>query len=118
MTTMEHMRLTNSVDLSKYIPWPFKLIFVKQPSPRFTSFILNDHIVKFCLSLDNLKGSGPGCTKLSMSLVNVSLKFQTLISNIRQYFLLKKCEKLLQCKSFSHFSTKISVYLIIKSLNT
>ena len=49
-----------------------------------------------------------------------------LISQICQYFLLKKCEKLLQCKSFSHFfskafavqkllsffSAKISVYLV------
>ena len=35
--------------------------------------------------------------KTTMSLVNVSLKFQTFISNICQYFLLKKCEKLLQC---------------------
>ena len=50
--------------------------------------------------------SGPGCSKLTTSLVNVSLKFQTLISNVRQYFLLKKCEKLLQCKSFSHFFSK------------
>ena len=50
--------------------------------------------------------SGPGCSKLTTSLVNVSLKFQTLISNICQYFLLKKCEKLLQCKSFSHFFNK------------
>ena len=49
---------------------------------------------------------GPGCSKLTMSLVNVSLKFQTLISNICQYFLLKNCEKLLQCKSFSHFFNK------------
>ena len=36
----------------------------------------------------------------------LSLKFQTLISNICQYFLLKKCEKLFQCKSFSHFFNK------------
>ena len=35
------------------------------------------------------KRSGPGCSKLTASLVNVSLKFQTLISNICQYFLLK-----------------------------
>ena len=56
--------------------------------------------------------SGPGIT----SLVNISLKFQTLISQICQYFLLKKCEKLLQCKSFSHFfKKKISVNLVIKS---
>ena len=50
--------------------------------------------------------SGPDCSKLMMSLANVSLKFQVLISNIRQYFLLKKCEKLLHCKSFSHFFNK------------
>ena len=40
-------------------------------------------------------------------LVNVSLKFQTLISQICQYFLSKKIEKLLHCKSFSHFFNKI-----------
>ena len=49
---------------------------------------------------------GPGCSKLTTSLVNDSLKFQTLISQICQYFLLKKCEKLLHCKSFSHFFNK------------
>ena len=44
-----------------------------------------------------------------MSLVNVSLKFQTLISNICQYFLLKICEKL--AKASLIFSTKnISVF--------
>ena len=47
--------------------------------------------------------SGPGCSKLTTSLVNEPLKFQMLISQIGQYFLLKKCEKLLQCKSFSYF---------------
>ena len=57
---------------------------------------------------------GP-CSKLMRSLVNVSLKFQTFISQICQYFLLKNCEKLLRCKSFSHFSTKKSVYLVMKS---
>ena len=31
-----------------------------------------------------------GCSKLMTSLVNISLKFQTLISEIYQYFLLKK----------------------------
>ena len=65
--------------------------------------------------------SGPGCSKLTTSLVNVSLKFQMLIFQICQYFLLKKCEKLLQCKSFSHFSTQnISVfgYKVIKQLTS
>ena len=45
--------------------------------------------------------SEPGCSKLTTSLVNVSLKFQKLISPIRQYFLFEKCEKL-----FSHFFNK------------
>ena len=49
---------------------------------------------------------GPGCSKLMTSLVNETLKFQTLISQICQYFLLKKCEKLLHCKTFSHFFNK------------
>ena len=54
----------------------------------------------------NISYPGPGCSKLTTSLVNVSLKFQTLISQICQYFLLKKCEKLLHCKSFSQFFNK------------
>ena len=49
---------------------------------------------------------GPGCSKLTTSLVNDSLKFQMLISQILQYVLLKKCEKLMQCKSFSDFFIK------------
>ena len=35
---------------------------------------------------------GPGYSKQATYLVKVSLKFQTLISGIRQYFLLKNCE--------------------------
>ena len=31
-----------------------------------------------------LKWPGPGCSKLRLSLVNISLKFQMLISQIRQ----------------------------------
>ena len=54
------------------------------------------------------KSAGPGCLKLTTSLVNVSLKFQTLISQI---FLMKKCEKLLHCKSFSYLANKnVSVF--------
>ena len=56
---------------------------------------------------------GPGCSKLMTSLVNVSLKFQMLISEMCQYFMLKKCVKLLQCSSLI-FSTKISVYVVLK----
>ena len=37
------------------------------------------------------KISGPSCSKLTMSLVNASLRFQNVISNICQYFLLREC---------------------------
>ena len=50
--------------------------------------------------------SGPSCSKLTTSLVNVSLKFQKLILQIHCYFLLKKCENPLHCKGFSHFFNK------------
>ena len=59
--------------------------------------------------------SGPGCSNLTMSSVNVSLKFQTLLSEIRRYFFVEKCEKLLTAKASLIFSTKISVDLVIKS---
>ena len=46
-----------------------------------------------------------------MSLVNISLKFQMLISEMCQYFLLKKmCE----AKLLSFFEQKISAYIVIK----
>ena len=49
----------------------------------------------------------PSCSKLTTSLVNVSLKFQTLILQIHCYFLLKKCENPLHCTKDSHIvSTK------------
>ena len=46
--------------------------------------------------------SGASCSKLKMSLVNDSLKFQMAILQIHCYFLLKKCENPLH----SHFATK------------
>ena len=59
----------------------------------------------------------PGCSKLTMSLVNVSLKFQTLISEICQNFLLNKCEKsfshLYSTKNFSVFGYKVVKHLTI-----
>ena len=60
------------------------------------------------------------CSKLTTSIANQTLNFQTLIYQIYQYFLLKKCEKLLQCsaKASLIFSTKISVHLVMKSQNT
>ena len=41
-------------------------------------------------SMTSKQTSGPSCSKLTTSLVNVSLKFQIIISQICQYFLLKK----------------------------
>ena len=40
---------------------------------------------------------GPDCSKLTMPLVNILLKFQTLIFEKCQYVLVKKYEKLLHC---------------------
>ena len=62
----------------------------------------------------------PACSKLTTSLVNVSLKFQMLISEIRHYFLLKKMwaafamQKLLtffQTKNISVFGYKVVKHL-------
>ena len=53
--------------------------------------------------------------------LTMSLKFQMLTSEICQYFLLKRCEKLLHCKSFSHFfNKKFSVfgYKVVKHLTS
>ena len=58
------------------------------------------------INKSEFKQPRPGCSKLTTSLVNGSLKFQMLIFENRQYFLSKKCEKLLQCKSYSHFFDK------------
>ena len=65
--------------------------------------------------------SGPGCSKLTTSLVNVSLKFQTLISNICQYFLLQNVRSFCSAKASLIFSTKnISVfgYIAVKHLTS
>ena len=66
---------------------------------------------------------GPGCSKLTTSLVNASLNFQTVQTEICQYFLLNKAWEafavLLHCKSFSHiFNKNISVvgYKVVKLL--
>ena len=56
--------------------------------------------------------SGPSCSNLMILLIKVSLKFQTLISEFTQYFLLKKCEKLLHPFIFQ---PRILVYLPIAS---
>ena len=49
---------------------------------------------------------GPSCSKLTMSLVNVSLKFKTLILQIHCYFWLKNVRILCTAKDSHIFSTK------------
>ena len=51
----------------------------------FTFFAELFSFVSFSIEIET-EISGPGCSKLTTSLVNVSLKFQTLISQICQYF--------------------------------
>ena len=65
--------------------WTLTLTFI-MPSTNGTMF---------CNSFDMTR-PGVGCSKLTTSLVNVSLKFKTLILQIHCYFLLEKCENLLQ----------------------
>ena len=68
-----------------------------------------------------LVNPGPSCSKLTTSLVNVSLKFQTLILQIHCYFLLKKCENPLHCifstKNNSVFVTLADICLTNLCLN-
>ena len=51
--------------------------------------------------------TGPGCSKLKMSLFNVTLKFQTLISEICQMFFVEKMREVQKLPSF--FQQKTSV---------
>ena len=70
---------------------------------------------------DIFERSGPGYSNLTTSLVNVSIKFQTLISEICQSFLLKKCEKFSHGKSFTDFFNKnfsVFGYKVVKHLRS
>ena len=49
---------------------------------------------------------GPGCSKLTTSLVNVSLNFQKLISQICQFFVEKNVRSFCCAKASLIFSTK------------
>ena len=78
-------------------------------------FVNLDCLIDYRKSYRCHKATGPGCSKLTMSLVNVLLKFQMLISEVCQYFLLRKCEKAFSLqKLLTFFQQKISVYLGIK----
>ena len=82
--------------------------------PKSVSVTLQSEIL-------STKTSGPGYSKLTTLLVNVSLKFQMHISEICQYFLLKNVRNFFNGKLLSFFSAKnISVfgYEVIKHLST
>ena len=68
-------------------------------------------IIYVTLSLVVIWSSGPSCSKLMPSLVNKTLKFQMLISQICQYFSLKNVRSFCGAKASLIFSTKnFSVY--------
>ena len=65
--------------------------------------------------------SGPGCSKLTTLLVNVLLKFQTLISQICQYFLLKNVRSFCIAKASLTFSIKnigVFGYKVVKHVTS
>ena len=62
----------------------------------------------------HLPTPGAGCSKLTTSLVNVSLKFKTLILQIHCYFLFEKYAKdshIFPTKNNSVFDNLVSIYL-------
>ena len=61
------------------------------------------------------KRTGLGCLKLTTSFVNVSLKIQMLISHNANIFCRKNLRSFCTAKASLIFSTKISLYLVIKS---
>ena len=63
------------------------------------------------------KNLGP-VFRLTTSLVNVLLKFQTLISKIHQYFLLKKCGKLLHFLIILTKNICVFGYKVVKHLTS
>ena len=67
------------------------------------------------------KKAGPGCSKLTMWLVENVLKFQTLISEISQYFFVEKLEKqkplIFSTKNFSVLGYKFVKHLTSWPLN-
>ena len=80
--------IVKSGKLSQFIP---AASFMAQSSSLCTYYLgfFVRHI--FVELLPHLyKSTGPGCSKLTTSLVNVSLKFQKSKTKICQYFLLKK----------------------------
>ena len=58
----------------------------------------------------SIRASGSSYSKITTSLINKTLKFQMLISQICQHFLLKNVEVFAVQKLLSFFQQKISVY--------
>ena len=59
-----------------------------------------------CINLVMTKHSGPSCSKLTMLLVNVSLKLWSLNMAYTLICLLKNVSSFCICKSYSHFFSK------------
>ena len=57
-------------------------------------------------NIEFIASPGPSCSKLTTSLVNVSLKFQTLISEICQYFCRKNMRSFCSAKASLIFFNK------------
>ena len=74
-----------------------------------------------CVALSKFILTKPACSELGMSLINVSLQFKKLISQICQYFLLKKIWEasltFWKKKNISLFCYKVFKHLTIWSLN-
>ena len=93
-----------------------QMIFFK---PFNSLFSVTDRYFDTSLTSSWVQIPGPGCSKLTTSLVNDSLKFQTLISQICQYFLLKnersfcsaKASLIFSTKNFSVFGYKVAKHL-------
>ena len=89
-----------------------KAIYHIYPKYRNTMYTGNQYILydKECLTE---KQTRPSYSKLRTSLVNISLKIQMLLAEIRQYFSLKKNVKSLifTIKNISVFGYKVIKYL-------
>ena len=76
------------------------------------------HCLKFCrpklccLLFLHFKDQHPGPGGSKVMTLLMFHKNPKNILNMPNFLLLKRCEKLLHCKNFSHFLKKISVYFI------
>ena len=114
--------------LSKHLSWPNylleqdQLVYYQLQTSPFSLQLLRSRLPHERLVVLPVDCSpGPSCSKLTTSLVNVSLKFQTLISQICQYFLLKNVRSLCTAKDSHIFLTKnirVFGYKVVKHLTS